>query len=400
VGGRQTSLDVESLMDQNPVRKLVSMVMLLAIKDRASDIHFEPFEEEYKMRYRCDGVLIELVPPPRHLATEVSNCIKVMANLDLAERQLPQHGRIGLDVGGNPVDMRVSVLPTMFGESVIIRVLDRTVVQLDLNRIGMDPGILAQFRALIHKPNGIVLITGPTGAGKTTTLFSALNELNEISDKIITIEDPIDYEIDGIVQYPIHDLTVANALRSILGQEPDIIVVGEVCDQDTAQIAMQAALSGPLVLSTLDATDAASSITRLRGLGLAPSVIAATVKGILAQRLVRKICKDCRTEFEPSNEILMEINLRPQQVKGKKFYYGRGCRHCNNTGFRGRCAIHELFVMNDEQQDMIVTGASTDQLRTAFWGQGMSSLREAGLEAVHKGVSTIEEVARETVLAG
>ena len=397
----ETNIDLVSLMgiqDAHPVRKLVNMVFLLAIRDHASDIHFEPFEDEFKMRYRCDGTLYELVPPPRHLGGAIANRIKIMANLNIAERQRPQYGRIELNVGGNPVDMRVSVLPTMFGESVTIRVLDPTVVGLDLNRVGMDPALLAQFREIIHKPNGIVLVTGPTGAGKTTTLFSALNELNEITDKIITAEDPVEYDIDGIVHCRIHDLTSANALRSILGQAPDIIVVGEIRDHETAQIAVQAALSGRLVLSTLDANDAPSSITRLRGMGLEPSLIAATVKGILAQRLVREICTDCRTEFEPSLETLMELNLRPADAKGKKFYCGPGCQRCNNTGYRGRCGVFELVVMNDELRDTIASGASTDQLRTACWGQGMTTLREAGLKALFSGVTTIAEVVRATVL--
>ena len=396
-----SSIDLESLMeiqDAPPVRKLINMVFLLAIRDQASDIHFEPFEDEFKMRYRCGGTLYEMVPPPRHLAPEIADRIKVMANLDTAERRLPQYGRIDLTVGGNPVPMRVSVLPTMFGESVVIRVLDPTVVSLDLNKVGMDQQILSQFRQLIHKPNGIILVAGPIGAGKTTTLYSALNELNEITNKIITAEDPVEYDIDGIVPCRIHDLTSANALRSILGQDPDIVVVGAIRDHETAQIAVQAALSGRLVLSTLDANDAPSSITRLRGMGLEPSLIAATVTGILAQRLVRKICENCRTEFEPGPEQRMEFNLRPADVKGKKFYYGPGCDRCNNTGHRGRCGVFELVVMNDELRDMISSGASTDQLRTACWGQGMTTLREAGLKALFSGVTTINEVVRETVL--
>src|SRR4029077_2620575 len=258
IGGRrgETSIDLEDMMEMAeaaPVRKLINMVFLLAIKDHASDIHFEPFEDEYKMRYRCDGTLYEMVPPPRHLAMAISSRIKVMSNLDIAERRVPQDGRIELNVGGNPVDMRVSVLPTMFGESVVIRVLDRTVVSLDLNKVGMDQGILGLFRQLIHKPNGIVLVTGPTGAGKTTTLYSALNELNEITEKIITTEDPVEYDIDGICQCQVNseiDLTFASALRSILRQDPDKILVGEIRDLETAQIAVQAALTGHTVFST------------------------------------------------------------------------------------------------------------------------------------------------------
>jgi type IV pilus assembly protein PilB len=397
----ESGIDLASLVevrDASPVCKLVNMAMLLAIRDHASDIHFEPFEDEFKMRYRVDGTLYEMVPPPRHVAGAVAERIKVMANLDTAERRSPQHGRINLNVGGNPVPMRVSVLPTMFGENIAIRVLDRTVVGLDLNRIGMDPPVLAQFRELTHKPNGIVLVTGPTGAGKTTTLYSALNELNEVTDKIIIAADPVEYEIDGMVQCQVHDLTSTDALRSLLGQDPDIIVVGAIRDHETARIAVQAAHSGRLVLCTLDAKDATSSITRLRGMGVEPSEIAAGVKGILAQRLLRKICTDCRTEFEPSPEMLTELNLRPADVKGNKFYYARGCERCNNTGHCGRCGVFELVLMNDELRGMISSGASTDQLRTACWGQGMTTLREAGLKALFSGVTTIEEVVRETVL--
>ncbi len=401
---RETSIDLESLQelqDAAPVRKLLNMVMLLAIKDRASDIHFEPFEEEYKMRYRCDGVLYELVPPPRHLSMAIASRIKVMSNLDIAERRLPQDGRIELNVGGNQVDMRVSVLPTMFGESVVIRVLDRTVVQLDLDRIGMESEMLAGFRDLIKKPNGIILITGPTGAGKTTTLYSALNELNDISEKIITTEDPVEYDIDGIVQIPINadiGVTFANALRAILRHDPDKILVGEIRDLETAQIAVQASLTGHIVFSTLHTNDAPSSITRLRDMGLEPYLITATLEGVMAQRLVRKICVDCRSEYEPSPELLMELNLRPQEVAGKKFYYGRGCDRCNNTGHRGRTGIYEFMPMNDEIRDLIIANASTEELRNTSRKYGMSTLREAGLRAIYNGVTTIEEVVRETVM--
>ena len=383
------------------MRKLINMVFLLAIKDHASDIHFEPFEDEYKMRYRCDGVLYEMVPPPRHLAMAIASRIKVMANLDIAERRLPQDGRIELNVGGHTVDMRVSVLPTMFGESVVIRVLDRTVVNLELEKVGMPPEMIARFRELIHKPNGIVLVTGPTGAGKTTTLYSALNELNEITDKIITTEDPVEYDIDGICQVPINadiDLTFAAALRSILRQDPDIILVGEIRDLETAQIAVQASLTGHMVFSTLHTNDAPSTITRLRDMGLEPYLITATLEGILAQRLVRKICNECRTEFEPSREMLMELNLRPEDVKGKKFYYGTGCDTCNNMGYKGRSGIFELIAMNDQLRDIISQGGSTDSLRNAVPRQGVVGLREAGLKAIFNGITTIDEVVRETVL--
>ena len=387
----ESSIDLDSLIEMQeaaPVRKLLNMVMLLAIKDRASDIHFEPFEDEYKIRMRCDGVMYEMVPPPRHLAMAISTRIKVMSNLDIAERRLPQDGRIELNVGGNSVDMRVSILPTLFGESAVIRVLDRGNVGLDLNRVGMDAQIMGPFREMIRKPNGITLVTGPTGSGKTTTLYSALSELNEITDKIITCEDPVEYDIDGIIQVPInHDIgvTFANVLRSILRQDPDKILVGEIRDLETAQIAVQAALTGHMVFSTLHTNDAPSTITRLRDMGLEPYLITATLEGILAQRLVRRICEDCRTEFEPSDELIMEMQLTRKDVAGKKFFYGRGCDRCNNSGHKGRMGLFELIIMNDELRDLVSGGASTDQLRNACRKQGMTTLREAGLRAVFDG---------------
>jgi type IV pilus assembly protein PilB len=403
-GKAETSVDLDGILEmanEAPVRKLINMIFLMGIKDKASDIHFEPFEDEYKIRMRCDGILYEMVPPPRHLANAIASRIKVMSNLDITERRLPQDGRIELNVGGNAVDIRVSVLPTMFGESIVLRVLDRTVVSLDLNKVGMQPELLEAFRLLIHKPNGIILVTGPTGAGKTTTLYSALNELNEISDKIITTEDPVEYDIDGITQCPINHeigLTFASALRSILRQDPDIILVGEVRDLETAQIAIQASLTGHMVFSTLHTNDAPSTITRLRDMGVEPFLITATLEGILAQRLVRRICEDCRTEFEPSAEMLMELNMRPADVKGRKFYYGRGCDRCNNTGHRGRMGLFELVTMNDELRDLVSAGSSTDALRIACKKMGMVTLRESGLRAIFKGLTTIEEVVRETIL--
>jgi type IV pilus assembly protein PilB len=404
LGRRETSVDLESLDEMAnaaPVRKLINMVLLMAIRDKASDIHFEPFEDEYKMRYRCDGVLYEMVPPPRHLATAISSRIKVMSNLDIAERRMPQDGRIELNLGGSQVDMRVSVLPTMFGESVVIRVLDRTVVSLDLEKVGLPPDLLADFRALIGKPNGITLVTGPTGAGKTTTLYSALNELNLITDKLITTEDPVEYEIDGIVQCPINseiDMTFAAALRAILRQDPDKILVGEIRDLETAQIAIQAALTGHMVFSTLHTNDAPSTITRLRDMGVEPYLITATVEGILAQRLVRKICQNCKTPYEPTRDQLLELNLKPEDVRGRKFFYGEGCDKCNNLGFKGRSGLFELLLMNDELRDMISRGASTDQLRNYTRTRGVRGLREAGLSALYNGITTLEEVVRETVL--
>jgi type IV pilus assembly protein PilB len=400
---RETSIDLESIEEMAnaaPVRKLINMVLLMAIRDRASDIHFEPFEEEYKMRYKCDGVLLEMVPPPRHLGTAIASRIKVMSNLDIAERRMPQDGRIELNIGGNRIDMRVSVLPTMFGESVVIRVLDKSSVGLSLDRIGMPEGILVPFRQVIRKPNGIVLVTGPTGSGKTTTLYSALSELNDIDTKIITTEDPVEYEIDGIVQCPINheiDLTFALALRAILRQDPDVILVGEIRDLETAQIAIQASLTGHLVFSTLHTNDAPSSITRLRDMGVEPFLITATVEAIQAQRLVRKICTVCKTAYNPTREQIMELNVPVESMLGKQFYYGEGCDKCNNLGFKGRTGLYELLIMNDNLRDMVSKGASIDQLKEYSKSQGIENLRECGLRALLGGITTLDEVVRETV---
>lgn len=394
---------VEALAESAPVRKLLNMVLLLAIKDHASDLHFEPFENEFKIRIKADGVLYEMVPPPRHLAFAITTRIKVMANLDIAERRLPQDGRIELSVGGHPVDLRVSVLPTMFGESVVLRVLDRSVVQLDLNAVGMGSDTLAGFRKVIEKPNGIVLVTGPTGSGKTTTLYSALSELNKIEDKIITTEDPIEYDIEGIVQVPIDSSignTFAQCLRSILRQDPDKILVGEIRDLETAEIAVQASLTGHMVFSTLHTNDAPSTITRLRDMGIPPFLITATVEAILAQRLVRRVCPQCKAEVRPSTELLAELNLTPADVAGKRFYRGKGCEACNSTGYKGRVGLFELMVINDQLRDMIVRNSSTDDLRIAAKSFGMTPLRDAGMDAVYAGTTTVEEIVRETVLEG
>lgn len=392
---------VEAMAESAPVRKLLNMVLLMAIKDHASDIHMEPFENEFKIRIRADGVLFEMVPPPRHLALALTTRVKVMANLDIAERRLPQDGRIRLTVGGHPVDLRVSVLPTMFGESCVMRVLDRSVVKLDMNMVGMEPGILAQFREAIGRPNGIVLVTGPTGSGKTTTLYGALNELNRIEDKLITTEDPVEYEMDGIVQIPIDagiGNTFAQCLRSILRQDPDIILVGEIRDLETAEIAVQASLTGHMVFSTLHTNDAPSTISRLRDMGIPPFLITATLEAILAQRLVRKICTQCREETVPSSDLLAQLNLSPDQVLGKKFYRGRGCATCNHTGFKGRIGLFEFMTLNERLRTLINEGASTERLRDAAVQNGMRPLRAAGLEKVFSGVTTIDEIVRETVL--
>jgi type IV pilus assembly protein PilB len=392
---------VEALADTAPVRKLLNMVLLLAIKDHASDLHFEPFEGEFKIRIRADGVLYEMVPPPRHLAVAITTRIKVMANLDIAERRLPQDGRIRLTVGGHPVDLRVSVLPTMFGESIVLRILDRSVVMLDLDVVGMDASTLVAFRRIIQRPNGIVLVTGPTGSGKTTTLYGALNELNSIEDKLITTEDPVEYEIDGIVQLPVDPAignTFAHYLRSILRHDPDIILVGEIRDLETAEIAVQASLTGHLVFSTLHTNDAPSAITRLRDMGIPPFLITATLEAVLAQRLVRKICQECREETVPGTENLADLDLTPEDVIGKKFYRGRGCTACNNTGFRGRIGLFELMPMNDVIRDLIHRGVSSEKIRDAALRSGMRPLRQTALDKVFDGVTTIDEAIRETTI--
>lgn len=400
-GGPIDLTGAEALADSAPVRKLLNMVLLLAIKDHASDVHFEPFEDEFRIRIKADGVLYEMVPPPRHLAFAITTRIKVMANLDIAERRIPQDGRIELTVGGHPVDLRVSVLPTMFGESVVMRILDRSVVSLDLNKVGMDAPTMAAFRQVSTKPNGIILVTGPTGSGKTTTLYSALSELNSIDDKLITTEDPVEYDIDGIVQIPIDSeigVTFAACLRAILRQDPDKILVGEIRDTETAEIAVQASLTGHLVFSTLHTNDAPSSITRLKDMGVPTFLITATVEAILAQRLVRRICTQCREETEPTEETLFQLELKPKDLKGKKFFRGRGCDACNNTGYKGRVGLFELMIMNNELRELVMTNASVDELRRVAQSYGMVTLRDAGVAFMHQGLTTADEIARETVL--
>jgi type IV pilus assembly protein PilB len=399
--GKHDLTKVEDLADSAPVRKLLNMVLLLAIKDHASDIHFEPFEDEFRIRIKADGVLFEMVPPPRHLAFAITTRIKVMANLDIAERRMPQDGRIELTVGGHPVDLRVSVLPTLFGESVVMRVLDRSVVSLSLAKVGLDPAMLKTFRTLIDQPNGIVLVTGPTGSGKTTTLYSALTELNHMEDKLITTEDPVEYEIDGIVQIPIdHDIgvTFAACLRAILRQDPDIILVGEIRDLETAEIAIQAALTGHMVFSTLHTNDSPSTVTRLKDMGVPTFLITATVEAILAQRLVRRICVQCREEVPPSEELLADLGMTLEDVSDKRFFRGRGCETCNNTGYKGRVGLYELMVVNDTIRDMIMQNASVDDLRKAAVGFGMVTLRVSGMTKAYEGVTTLEEIVRETIL--
>lgn len=401
--GRDQSIDLDELQElsqSNPVRKLLNLVLLQAIRDKASDIHFEPFEDEYKMRYRIDGVLYEMIPPPKYIAAALSSRIKVMADLDIAERRLPQDGRISLTVSGKPVDLRVSVLPTMFGESVVLRILDRSQVSFDMEKLGFSDHDLNTYRQLIKKPNGIVIVTGPTGCGKTTTLYAAVNALNDIGTKIITTEDPVEYDLDGVVQVQIRSdvgLTFATCLRSILRQDPDIVLVGEVRDLETAKIAAQASLTGHLVLTTLHTNDAPSSVARLLDLGVEPFLITATVEGVVAQRLVRKICTKCRTEYEPDDDQLFELRLDRDQIKDKTLYYGKGCNRCNNTGYKGRLGLYEIMTFNDTIRNMIMEKASTNLLRDEAVKNGMTLLRTNGLSAIYDGITTMDEVIKQTV---
>ena len=401
--GRGDSVDLEDLVsatEDNKVVRLLNLVLLQAIKDKASDIHFEPFEGEFKMRYRIDGVLYEMVPPPPHLALPIVSRIKVMADLDIAERRLPQDGRIELTVNQFPIDLRVSVLPTMFGESVVMRVLDRGNVQLSLDKVGLRDDEIGLMREMIRKPNGIVLLTGPTGCGKTTTLYASLSELNEPTTKILTAEDPVEYDIDGLVQCqvnPEQELSFAKLLRSFLRQDPDVILVGEIRDLETAQIAVQASLTGHLVFSTLHTNDAPSTIIRLVDLGVENFLLTATLEAIIAQRLVRRICSKCKEEYVPSEAELMELELRSDDVAGRTFFRGTGCSACNSSGYKGRLAVFEMMVLDDLIREMIMSQASTALLRQESRKRGMRTLRESGLLSIYDGRTTIDEVLRETI---
>ena len=390
-----------SAASDNKIVRLINLVLLQAIKDKASDIHFEPFEDEFKMRYRIDGVLYEMVPPPMHLAMPIVSRIKIMASLDISERRLPQDGRIELTVSGAPVDLRVSILPTMFGESVVMRVLDRSNVQLSMDKIGLRASDYEKMADIIKRPNGIVVVTGPTGSGKTTTLYAALTELNDDATKILTAEDPVEYDIDGLVQCQVNtdqNLTFASLLRSFLRQDPDVILVGEIRDLETAQIAVQASLTGHLVFTTVHTNDAPSTILRLVDLGVESFLITATVEAIVAQRLVRRICNNCKEEYEPSSEELLELKLHKEDVEGRTFYRGNGCETCNHSGYRGRLALFEIMEFDDSLRELVLSQASTSVLRIEAQKRGMRSLRESGLLSIFDGQTTIDEVVRETML--
>lgn len=401
--GRAFTIDnLQAMAEQAPVKKLLNLILLHAVKDHAADIHLEPFEKELKIRYRVDGVLYEMVPPPLSLAPALISRIKIMANLNISETRIPQNGRISLLVGGKPIDIRVSTLPTMFGESVVMRILDKDVVSLDIDNIGLADDDKKLIKDLINLPNGVVIVTGPTGSGKTTTLYSALNYLNDIKWKIITTEDPVEYDLPGIIQCQINDeigVTFAACLRSILRQDPDTILVGEVRDSETAQMAIESSLTGHLVLTTLHTNDAPSSISRLLDLGVEPFLLTATIEGIIAQRLVRKICQHCKEEMTPTDEMLIELNLTREEIKGKKFYYGKKCPACNHTGYKGRMAIFEMMLMTNRIRQLIMSHASTETIRNAAREEGMRLLRESGLKAIFDGHSTVEEVVRETISA-
>lgn len=394
-----TEEDLEAMAGQTPIIRFVNLVLAQAIRDRASDIHFEPFENEFKIRYRIDGALYEMAPPPKHLALPITSRIKVVANLNIAERRLPQDGRIKITISGRPVDLRVSTLPTQFGESLVLRVLDQSVVNLDINTLGMPADVFQGVNDIVRRPNGIFIVTGPTGSGKTTTLYSCLRVVNSPETKLLTAEDPVEYEIGGITQVsvnPLVGLNFASALRSFLRQDPDVIMVGEIRDLETAQIAIQASLTGHLVLSTLHTNDAAGAVTRLIDMGVEPFLIASTLEAVLAQRLVRRICKGCRQPFSPTPQIITQLGLAPGDASGRQFSYGKGCESCNQTGYRGRMGIYEFLRVSDAIRDLISQRAPTLHIRQKALEQGMRTLREDGQRAIFDGASTIEEVLKYT----
>lgn len=398
--GKQSIDDKESLAKSAPVVKLLNYILFMAIRDKASDIHLEPFEDEFKIRYRVDGVLFELRSPPQHLAIALISRVKVMANLDIAETRIPQDGRIDLTVGGRRVDIRVSTLPTMFGESCVMRVLDRSVVQLDLLKLGLRTDEVDTIKRLIDLPHGIILVTGPTGSGKTTTLYAALNSADSETYKIITTEDPVEYQLPNVVQVQVNEeigVNYAACLRTILRQDPDMILVGEIRDKETAQIAVEASLTGHVVFSTLHTNDAASAVIRLVDIGVEPFLLSATLEAVIAQRLVRTICPKCKAPYLPPKEILDELELDAQQLAGAKFYYGKGCDNCYGTGYRGRMALYEILLATERIKECIIQKTSVDKLAEIARSDGMRSLRQSGLLAIFDGRTTAEEVLRETV---
>jgi len=390
---------VEAEANATPIIRFVDLILYQAIQDRASDIHFEPFENEFKIRYRVDGALYEMSPPPRHLALPVISRVKVMANMNIAERRLPQDGRIQKNIAGRHIDLRVSTLPTQFGESLVLRVLDRSTVNLDLEMLGMPDYIHEYLLELIQRPNGIFIATGPTGSGKTTTLYSCLRKINTIDSKLLTAEEPVEYDLEGIVQVPVNEgigLTFARVLRSFLRQDPDRIMVGETRDLETAQIAIQASLTGHLVFTTLHTNDAAGAVTRLIDMGVEPFLISSTLEAVLGQRLLRSICRQCRAAYQPNEALLEEAGISRRDIGERQFYYGKGCDACNNTGYKGRKGIYELMKITDPLRELINERAPTVTLKQKAIELGMVTLRQDGLRSIFAGDTTIEEVLKYT----
>ncbi len=397
-GDEQTAA-VEAEANATPIIRFVDLILYQAIQDRASDIHFEPFENEFKIRYRVDGALYEMSPPPRHLALPVISRVKVMANMNIAERRLPQDGRIQKNIAGRSIDLRVSTLPTQFGESLVLRVLDRTTVNLDLEALGMPDYIYKFLLEMIHRPNGIFIATGPTGSGKTTTLYSCLRQINTIDSKLLTAEEPVEYDLEGIVQVPVNEaigLTFARVLRSFLRQDPDRIMIGETRDLETAQIAIQASLTGHLVFTTLHTNDAPGAVTRLIDMGAEPFLISSALEAVLGQRLLRSICSQCRTPYQPNEAMLAELGISQRDIGEKQFYYGKGCDACNNTGYKGRKGIYELLKISDPIRELINERAPTVNLKQKAIELGMVTLRQDGLRSIFAGDTTIEEVIKYT----
>ena len=391
--------DLIDAANETPIIRFVNLVLQQAIRAQASDIHFEPFEDEFRIRYRVDGALYEMSPPPKSLALPVISRVKVISELNIAEHRIPQDGRIKMTIEGRAVDLRVSTLPTQFGESVVLRVLDKSAVNLDLDNLGLPENVKSGIRGAVRRPNGIFIVTGPTGSGKTTTLYSALREVNEIDTKILTAEDPVEYEIEGIMQVPVNHqvgLDFARALRAFLRQDPDKIMVGEIRDIETARIAVQASLTGHVVLSTLHTNDAPGAITRLIDMGLEPFLLSASLEFILAQRLVRKICTSCKQEFDPKNEMLQNLGLSRKDLGDRRFYFGSGCEACSNGGYRGRTGLFEMIKVGDTFRELINSGAATLILKQKAIEQGMRTLREDGLRSIFDGETTVEEVLKYT----
>lgn len=391
--------DLSDLANQTPIIRFVNLVLKQAIKDKASDVHFEPFEDVFRIRYRIDGALYEMAPPPRNLAVPVISRIKVLSNMNISENRIPQDGRIKMTIAGRPVDLRVSTLPTAYGESVVLRILDKSVVNLDLEALSLPSDIMDSIRDLVVRPNGIFVVTGPTGSGKTTTLYSALREVNQVDTKILTAEDPVEYEVDGIMQVAVNHqvgLDFSKALRSFLRQDPDKIMIGEIRDLETAQIAVQASLTGHVVLSTLHTNDAPGAVTRLIDMGLEPFLISASLEAVLAQRLVRRICSKCRCSYEPSQDIMDVLDVDPLEIADKNFYFGEGCEQCSQTGYKGRIGLFEMIMVSDAIRDLINNRAPTLQIRQKALEQGMRGLRDDGLRGIFDGNTTIEEVLKYT----